>query len=224
MGAEETAMDANLAHSLVLQSLRWMHFFFGIVWLGHLYFFNFVQTNYEKALSPEQKKAVVPQVRGRALWWFRWGAMITLITGLLYLIYEQLIASDLGFRDWFGTSRGRWITFGAGLGMVMWFNVWFVIWPRQQVILGAISGAREKPADFDALVAVAARFSKINAYLSLPMLFGMGARQHFAMRSAAGDLLMMAVVLLVGVGIAVHLVLHIGPKVGREFVQEPPKA
>lgn len=217
-------MDSNLVHSIVLQGLRWMHILFGIIWLGHLYFFNFVQVNYEKVLTPDMKKAVVPQVRGRALWWFRWGAMFTLVTGLAYLIYEQLIGGQRGFKGWFSVSSDRWITFGMALGAVMWFNVWFVIWPRQQVILAAISGQREKPADFDALVAVAGKFSKINAYLSLPMLFGMAARSHFAMKSATGDLVMMAVVLAVGVGTAVHLVLHIAPKVGREFVQEPPKA
>ena len=216
-------MDADLVHRLVLQGLRWIHLLFGVVWLGHLYFFNFVQVHYEKALAPELKKAVVPQVRGRALWWFRWGAMLTLLSGLCYLIYEQLIGGNRRFQGWFETSADRWITFGMTLGAVMWFNVWFVIWPRQQVILASISGQREKPADFDALVAVAGRFSKINAYLSLPMLFGMGARSHFAMKTALGDLIMMAVVLAVGVGVAVHLVLHIGPKVGREFLPEPPK-
>ncbi len=217
-------MDSSLAHALVLQCLRWTHLLFGILWLGHLYFFNFVQVHYEKALAPDLKKAVVPQVRGRALWWFRWGAMITLLSGLGYLLYEQLFENRLAFKGFFEASGNRWIAFGMTLGIVMWFNVWFVIWPRQQVILASISGRREKPADFDALVATAGKFSKINAYLSLPMLFGMGARKHFGMASVAGDLIMMAVVLAVGVGIAVHLVLHIGPKVGREFVQEPPKA
>jgi uncharacterized membrane protein len=217
-------MDSNLGHALVLQTLRWMHLLFGIIWLGHLYFFNFVQVNYEKALAPDLKKAVVPQVRGRALWWFRWGAMITLVTGLTYLIYEQMFDTRQAFRGFFDASGNRWITFGMLLGLTMWFNVWFVIWPRQQVILASVSGQREKPADFDALVATAGKFSKINAYLSLPMLFGMGARKHFGMATVGGDLLMMAVVLAVGVGLAVHLVLHIAPKVGREFVQEPPKA
>ena len=207
------------AHQIIAVVLRWMHILFGIVWLGHLYFFNFVQANYEKELDADVKRAVVPRIRGRALWWFRWGAMITVVTGLLYLIHEQLIAGNRGFGAWFSVSSDRWITFGMTLGLVMWFNVWFVIWPRQRVILDSLAGKREKPADFDALVAVAGRFSKINAYLSLPMLFGMGARQHFSMGSAAGDLIMMAVVLVAGVGLAVHLVLHIAPKVGREFVQ-----
>src|SRR5688572_31481528 len=123
----------DTTHAIIGAVLRWMHILFGIIWLGHLYFFNFVQTNYEKALTPELKKALVPQVRGRALWWFRWGAMITLATGLLYPIHEQLIAGNRGFKDWFSVSSDRWITFGMTLGIVMWFNVWFVIWPRQRV-------------------------------------------------------------------------------------------
>lgn len=199
-------------------ALRWMHVLFGIIWLGHLYFFNLVQVNYEKALSAEVKKAVVPEIRGRALWWFRWGAMITVVTGLLYIISEQLLVSGgRGFAGWLGQSSDRWITFGMTLGLVMWFNVWFVIWPRQRVILESLAGKREKPADFDALVATAGKFSKINAYLSLPMLFGMGARQHFSGGSWQRDVVAMAVVLAAGVGLAVHLVLHIAPKVGREF-------
>jgi uncharacterized membrane protein len=207
-------------HAIVLIALRWTHILFGIIWLGHLYFFNFVQANYEKSLSPDVKKAIVPEIRGRALWWFRWGAMITMVSGLLYLIYEQLIVpGSRSFAGWLSYSPDRWITFGMTLGMVMWFNVWFVIWPRQRVILESLSGAREKPADFDALVATAGKFSKINAYLSLPMLFGMTARQHFSGGSWTRDLIAMAVVVAVGVGLAVHLVLHIAPKVGREFVK-----
>jgi uncharacterized membrane protein len=209
----------DTTHAIILASLRWMHILFGIVWIGHLYFFNLVQVHYEKALAADVKKAVVPQVRGRALWWFRWGAMFTVVTGLSYLLYEQFVAGNRGFGAWFSVSSDRWITFGMVLGLVMWFNVWFVIWPRQRVIVASLAGQREKPGDFDALVATAGKFSKINAYLSLPMLFGMGARQHFAMKTAYGDLVMMTVVLLAGVGLAVHLVLHIGPKVGREFIQ-----
>ena len=212
-------METNTVHAIVLQTLRWAHLFFGVVWIGHLYFFNFVQVNYEKALGADVKKAVVPEVRGRALWWFRWGAMLTLATGYLYLVYELMVGPKTTPAEWFGVSGNRWITFGMILGTVMWFNVWFVIWPRQRVILAAVSGKAEKPANFDALVAVAGRFSKINAYLSLPLLFGMGARKHFALNSVSQDLIAMVVVLAAGVGIAVHLVLHIGPKVGREFVQ-----
>src|SRR5436190_20614188 len=82
---------ANTVHALILQLLRWTHFFFGIAWIGHLYFFNFVQGHAEKALSGDQKKVAVPNYRGRAFWWFRWGAMITMLSGVIYILYEQFV-------------------------------------------------------------------------------------------------------------------------------------
>ena len=214
-------MDSNTIHSIVLQVLRWAHFFFGIAWIGHLYYFNFVQGHAEKALAADQKKIVVPNFRGRAMWWFRMGAMVTLLTGLAYILYEQLIATDQRFAGWFTTSRGLWITFGAGLGTIMWFNVWFVIWPRQKVIISAVGGLTAKPGDFDAMVAAAGKFSRINTYLSVPMLFGMGARQHFPTTLTA-TFISMAVVFVVGFGAAYHVVNGAASKVGTEFL--PPAA
>lgn len=215
-------MDSNTIHSIVLQVLRWAHFFFGIAWIGHLYYFNFVQGHAEKALGADQKKIVVPHFRGRAIWWFRMGAMLTFLTGLAYIFYEQLIPSGAQmFKGWFETSRGWWITFGATLGTIMWFNVWFVIWPRQKVIIPAVGGLTPKPGDFDALVATAGKFSRINTYLSVPMLFGMGARQHFPTTLTA-TFISMAVVFVVGFGIAYHVVNQAAAKVGTEFL--PPAA
>ncbi len=218
-------MDANTFHAIVLQLLRWTHLFFGIAWIGHLYFFNFVQGHAEKALDGPQKKIVVPNYRGRAFWWFRWGAMITLISGLVYILYEQFVPEAAPmFKDWFTSSKGLWITFGAGLGIVMWFNVWFKIWPRQQIIIAAVGGLREKPADFDALVAAAGKFSRLNTYLSVPMLFGMGARSHFAAFSTTGTLVAMVIVFAVGFGIAFHVVNQVAGKVGKEFLPAAPPA
>jgi len=210
-------------HAIVLQLLRWTHFFFGIAWIGHLYYFNFVQGAAEKALDGPMKKIVVPNFRGRAIWWFRMGAMVTFLSGLAYIAYEQLIATNQHFADWFGTSRGLWITFGGLLGTIMWFNVWFVIWPRQQVIIASVGGLREKPADFDALVATAGKASRINTYLSVPMLFGMGARQHFP-TTLTGTFISMAVVLVVGAGLAYHVVNQVAGKVGKEFLPPAPPA
>jgi uncharacterized membrane protein len=219
------------AHQVVLQVLRWLHFFFGIAWLGHLYYFNFVQAHAEKALDAAQKKVVVPHFRGRAMWWFRWGAMLTFLTGLTYIVYQEFVASDRKFSGWLSFDAGgagpsnAWILFGGLLGTIMWFNVWFVIWPRQQVIMAAVGGKREKPADFDALVAKAALFSKINTYLSFPMLFGMGGRSHLPIAKSWGEQIGWWVgVLLVGVGVAVHVVKHAAPKVGLEFLPDAPPA
>jgi hypothetical protein len=171
---------------------------------------------------------VVPNFRGRAIWWFRQGAMTTFLTGLAYILYQEFAASSRHFSGWlsFGMlgsgPSNIWILFGATLGTIMWFNVWFVIWPRQQVIIASVAGLREKPADFDALVATAGKFSRINFYLAFPMLFGMGGRSHFPVVKSEGEaLIWMLGVLVVGVAVGVH-VLMIAGKVGTEFV--PPAA
>ncbi len=214
------------AHTIVLQVLRWLHFFFGIAWIGHLYYFNFVQANAEKALDGPMKKVVVPNFRGRALWWFRWGAMLTFLTGLTYIFYQELVASDRHFAGWLSFDVGgqgpsnAWILFGGTLGTIMWFNVWFVIWPRQQVIIASVGGKREKPADFDALVATAGKASRINTMLSVPMLFGMGGRSHFPIAHGWGEQLgWWAGILIVGVGIGVHI-FKVAPLVGTEFLPD----
>jgi len=226
----QVTQDGSVVHSVVQQVLRWAHFFFGIAWIGHLYYFNFVQAHAEKALGPEQKKVVVPNFRGRAIWWFRWGAMITFLSGVLLILYPELVATSRGFSGWlsFDGGGGRqnvWILFGALLGSIMWFNVWFVIWPRQRVIIAAVAGLQPKPADFDALVAVAGKFSRINTYLSVPMLFGMGARSHFPVADTlGGSLAWIAGVFVVGFGIAYHVVNQAAAKVGTEFIPPAPAA
>jgi uncharacterized membrane protein len=216
-------MHGHHFNDVFLMLLRWTHFFFGIAWIGHLYYFNFVQGHAEKALSGDQKKVVVPNFRGRAIWWFRWGAMLTFLSGVTYLLYEQ-IESGRVFGGWFGQSADIWITFGATLGTIMWFNVWFVIWPRQRVIIASVAGQREKPADFDALVAKAGKFSRINTYLSVPMLFGMGGRKHLLTLSLGANWIMVVVVFALGFGIAYHVVNHAAARVGTEFVPQAPAA
>src|SRR5688572_14137404 len=186
--------------------LRWAHVLAGIIWIGHLYFFNFVNAPFEKSLDASLKKPVIPQLRPRALWWFRWGAMFTMLTGVVYIVWEQFVMGQVAvigadgravmkdgevvrqaaaFAGWFDDGKNWWITMGALFGLIMWFNVWFVIWPNQKVILTGISTGN-KPADFDARVATAGKFSRINTYLSVPMLFGMLGRQHFAIPDIAG--------------------------------------
>jgi uncharacterized membrane protein len=218
-------------HLVVLQILRWAHFFFGIAWIGHLYYFNFVQGAAEKALDGPMKKIVVPNFRGRAIWWFRWGAMVTFLTGLAYILYQEFVATGNHFSGWLTFGPGgagasnSWILFGATLGTIMWFNVWFVIWPRQQVIIASVGGLREKPADFDALVATAGKASRINTYLSVPMLFGMGGRMHLPVAANWGEqLAWWAGVFVVGFGISYHVVNQVAGKVGKEFLPPAPPA
>jgi uncharacterized membrane protein len=162
--------------SSVLQAIvRWFHIIAGITWIGHLYFFNFVNTPFQGGLEKELKPKVNPSLILRALYFFRWGAMWTFLFGLtlFYLIYIDgglLRNPDGGISD-----RGWWIMAGMLLGFIMWFNVWFVIWPRQKLILGALLGGPAAPPEAPKVAALA---SKINTYLSGPMLFGMVAASH----------------------------------------------
>lgn len=165
-------MDTNI---MVQFALRWLHFIFGILWIGHLYFFNFVNGNFQAKLDAATKQKVVPELMPRALWFFRWGAMITFLTGYAILYLKFFLPSGGGFSAMMASSYGHWISMGALLGTVMWFNVWFIIWPCQKKIIAAVR-AGEKP---DAgKVELARKTSKVNTFLSIPMLFGMGAASH----------------------------------------------
>ena len=162
--------------------IRWLHVIAGITWIGHLYFFNFVNSQMQGSLDDATKKAVNPQLMPRALWWFRWGAMITLIAGLILFTMIYMYSPGTGFgptsywKDYNGlTGRAAWISYGMLLGIIMWYNVWFIIWPAQKKILGG----KATPEELPALRAKAGKFSKINTYLSGPMLFGMLAPNHY---------------------------------------------
>src|SRR3954469_1922478 len=112
---------------------RWFHVMAGITWIGHLYFFNFVNVPLQAVLDDAGKAAANPKLLPRALWWFRWGAMVTFLTGLLLftLIYMYLPGSGFRpnpiFSDGGGlTDRAKWILAGGLFGTIMWFNVWFI--------------------------------------------------------------------------------------------------
>ncbi len=222
---------------LMLQLLRWIHVMFGVIWIGHLYFLNFVNGPFEKGLDAALKKPVVPALRPRALFWFRWGAMFTFVSGVVYLAYELHLAPDafanffghytvgakgtvMGFRPEF---KNWWITLGAAFGTIMWFNVWFVIWPRQKKILTGIATGN-KPADFDQLVNVALLASRVNVFLSFPMLFAMGARSHFPTLDIQTTLTWMGIVVAAGFSIAYVFIFKMAPAVGKEFLAMVPAA
>ncbi len=162
--------------------IRWLHVIVGIVWIGHLYFFNFVNVPLQGALDDATKKLVNPKLLPRALWWFRWGAMITFLSGLVLFTLLYMYTPGVGFgpsslfsTDEGITGRAIWILMGMLLGMIMWFNVWFIIWPAQKKMLSGQVPADQLPAVRKrALLA-----SRTNAYLSGPMLFGMLAPGHY---------------------------------------------
>ena len=179
--------------------IRWLHVIAGITWIGHLYFFNFVNVPLQGALDDATKKAVNPQLLPRALWWFRWGAMITLLAGLALFTLTYLYTPGVGFgptsllMDGDGlTARGMWILFGMLLGSIMWFNVWFIIWPAQKRLLTG-----KVPADQVAAVRKRALLaSRLNSFLSGPMLFGMLAPAHYGAMNLGALLLAVALGLL----------------------------
>lgn len=159
-------------NELYFQMLRWIHFLSGITWIGLLYYFNFVQGPFLAEAEAAVKSEITKKLLPRALWWFRWGAMITLIAGLLMLMDHQ---HQYGSFFW-STPRGIYILIGSLLGIIMWFNVWFIIWPNQKVIIDAARGTGSKDVGNRPRIAFLA--SRTNTLLSIPMLFFMGASPH----------------------------------------------
>jgi uncharacterized membrane protein len=157
--------------------LRWLHFFFGVVWIGHLYYFNFVQGAFFAETDATTKSNAIQKLVPRALWWFRWGAMFTMLTGVVYLAAR-------GHRDGFGifaTSWGVCILTGVCLGLLMWANVWFVIWPNQKIVIQSATQAASGGKAIPEAAAAGARAgvaSRTNTLFSIPMLFFMGAASH----------------------------------------------
>lgn len=154
---------------------RWGHYLAGITWIGLLYYFNFVQTptfaQFEAATRTEATQKLVP----RALWWFRWGAMLTLAFGLLILW-----AQDEFNGDYFKSAPGLSISTGILLAVIMFLNVWLVIWPNQKVVIANAQGNPIEGKDPAASARRGAVASRTNTLFSIPMLFFMGATSHFA--------------------------------------------
>jgi len=154
---------------------RWAHVVFGVVWIGMLYYFNFVQTEYFKEA---EKESALPDVKAklapRALWWFRWGAMFTFLTGLV-LLYMIGAHNSLA-----GNYPVIWV--GALAGILMFLNVWLIIWPNQQIVLG-LNG---KTGDGPAAAGKAGLASRTNTLFSGPMLFGMLGSKHLYIQDPGG--------------------------------------
>jgi uncharacterized membrane protein len=142
---------------------RWGHGLFGITWIGMLYYFNFVQGGYFKEASPEGLADAKAKLAPSALWWFRWGAMFTFITGVILLgaVYHNM-------------QMNNYIIIGATMGTLMAANVWMVIWPAQKIALGLEEGGDKAAAGAKALLA-----SRTNTLFSAPMLFAMFAGPHY---------------------------------------------
>ena len=156
---------------------RWLHVLSGIMWIGLLYYFNFVQIPNMPNIPDEQKPAIGKVIAPAALWWFRWAAMATLVTGLILGYINGYIhdAMSLGAMNDFAVPKNIAIGIGMWLGIIMWFNVWFVIWPNQKKALGIVDASADEKA---ASARTAMLFSRTNTMLSVPMLFAMVSAQN----------------------------------------------
>jgi uncharacterized membrane protein len=155
--------------------VRWLHVLSGVMWIGLLWYLNFVQIPNMPNIPDEQKPAIGKVIAPAVLFWFRWGAMATIITGLVLSAMNGYLfeALTLGLTD--GVPKHMAIGIGMWMGIIMWFNVWFVIWPNQQRALGMV----EAEADVKAASArTAMLFSRTNTLLSFPMLYAMVAAQQ----------------------------------------------
>ena len=162
---------------------RWGHYLAGVTWIGLLYYFNFVQTPAFAEVSDSTRSEALRTITWRALWWFRFSALLTFLTGVLILGFQKNLGSE--FDTYWTTPAGLRITFGAILGTTMFLNVWLVIWPAQQIAIGsarAVAEGGEADAEAPAAAKRGARASRLNTLFSIPMLLFMGITAHFAGR------------------------------------------
>jgi uncharacterized membrane protein len=166
--------------------LRWLHFLAGVTWIGVLYYFNFIQTPFfGSELGGTAKSAMTRGLVPNALWWFRWGAMFTFITGWLMVLTKLHggVSLDSGYMT-------RILTGGA-MGTLMWANVWFVIWPAQKIVIenanNVAGGAEPNPAAA-AAGGKAGMASRTNTLFSIPMLFFMASATHLPSLARDADL------------------------------------
>jgi len=163
-------------HAYFTFYMRWLHVLSAVMWIGLLWYLNFVQIPNMPNIPDEQKPAIGKVIAPAVLFWFRWAAMATLVTGLLlaamngYIIDAILIG--LGEN---GSPKTTAIGIGMWLGAIMWFNVWFVIWPNQQRALGMVEADAASKA---ASARTAMLFSRTNTLLSVPMLYAMVSAQN----------------------------------------------
>jgi len=183
-------MDLEIGN-FVNYLFRWIHFFAGVTWIGVLYYFNFIQGEFFKEAEAGVKSAVISKLVPKALWWFRYGALLTFLSGLALAGY---LADAVNY----------YITIAMIMGTFMFLNVWLIIWPAQKIVIAStdqvIAGGEADPAAAGAL-AKAGLASRTNTLFSLPMLFFMGASGHLLgagrvpMSADVGGVSMLAMIL-----------------------------
>lgn len=158
-------------------TIRWLHVGSGIMWVGLLYYFNFVQVPAVAGMPDELKPAIGKHIAPRALFWFRWAALSTVVFGLLLAGAEGYIWDALMLGLTTNSPADATIGFGMWLGLIMAYNVWMIIWPNQRKILGMVPATDEEKKPLPRKVLMA---SRANVALSIPMLFAMLGIRHLA--------------------------------------------
>lgn len=158
---------ALLSENSLAFLFRWVHLLAGIAWVGLLYYFNFIQGEYFKEADGGAKSDVIQKLVPNALWWFRWAAMFTFISGL-YLIHAWKLS-------------GMGIMIGVTMGTIMFLNVWLIIWPNQKIVIASakqVAGGGEALPEAAAALGKAGLASRTNTLFSIPMLFFMASSKH----------------------------------------------
>jgi uncharacterized membrane protein len=150
---------------------RWLHIMAGIMWMGLLWYLNFVQTPTVPKIEPAEHRAAITKfIAPNVLFWFRYAALVTVVFGLILALHRGYLLDALMFRPPYYT-----IGIGMWLAMIMAFNVWFIIWPNQQKVLGLVTASADEKA---AAARLAGMTSRINTMLSIPMLYCMVAQNN----------------------------------------------
>ena len=154
---------------------RYLHVLSGVMWIGLLWYLNFVQIPNMPKLTDETKPAITKVIAPTVLFWFRWAAFATIVTGLIVAYLNGYIHESMTLGIGSGGGKNTAIGIGMWIGLIMAFNVWFIIWPNQKKALGMVDAtAEEKPIALKKAVIA----SRINTLLSLPMLLSMVAAQN----------------------------------------------
>ena len=155
--------------------VRWLHVLSGVMWIGLLWYFNFVQTPTVPTIPEDMRPAIPKHIMPVALLWFRWAAISTLLWGLVLAWLNGYLMDALALGLTSGGARDASIGFGMWMGIIMAFNVWFIIWPNQQKVIGLVEASdAEKPKAARA----AGLASRVNTMLSIPMLYAMVSAQN----------------------------------------------
>ena len=155
--------------------IRLLHVISGVMWIGLLWYFNFVQTPTVPTIPEELRPAIPKHIMPVALFWFRWAALATIIFGLILAYGNDYLMKALAIGLTDGVAKHASIGFGMWMGLIMAFNVWFIIWPNQQKVIGLVEASDEEKPKAARAAALASRF---NTMLSIPMLYSMISAQN----------------------------------------------